>query len=608
MPIIKGTPVGPGLGMGPLHVVRAHTDVIPTWTIRDSGVSEEVGRLLAAIEEASSRLVRQQELVRLSSGEREAGIFAVHRMILEDPNAMRKVEDTIRDQRINAEAAVEGLIRDLTRTMSGLEGDAVRDLAADVADPWHRVLDVLLQREQRDFAASEDKVVLAAAELTPKVVTWLPRERILAIVAETGGRFSHGAVLARSFGFPCVVGFPNLLARLEQGMSILVDGDGGVVELAPDDAAIAQFQVRQQRRAERITRLKSTATQEARTPDGRRLEVRANLESLHDLKTFDVEHCDGVGLLRTEFLYMERPHFPSEEEQFRMYRRVIEHMAPRPVVIRTLDIGGDKCLPYFKTPAENNPQLGWRGLRITLEWQDLLRVQLRAALRATQVGPMGILLPMVTSIEEIRAVRVIFKDVRAQLAEQGYEVAAHVPVGIMIEVPSTIWTLEEIVQEVDFVSVGTNDLTQYLLAVDRDNSRVAKLYEPCHPAVVRALAHIAKVCRAADKECSVCGEFAGDEANALLLLGMGYSMVSVSPTFLTEVRAAIQHFLGSEADALAERVALCGSVAEVKRELSAVRDSLHARMLRAGIPESNRSEASLRAPTGDGPASDSKPQ
>ncbi|MFT4540025.1 MAG: phosphotransferase system enzyme I (PtsI) [Planctomycetota bacterium] len=579
--------------MGPLHVVRAHTGEIPTWTIRDSGVEREIGRLSAAIEEASSRLERQQELVRQSSGEREAGIFAVHRMILEDPNAKQKVEDTIRDQRINAETAVDSLIRDLSATMSRLEGDTVRDYASDVADPWNRVMDVLLQREQRDFVATGERVVLAAAELTPQVATWLPRERILAIVAETGGRFSHGAVLARSFGFPCVVGCPNLLARLEQGMQILVDGDGGVVELDPDEAAIAQFEVRQQRRAERLTRLKSTASREACTPDGRRLEVCANLESLLDLKTFDLDICDGVGLLRTEFLYMERPHFPSEEEQFRMYRRVVEEMKPKRVVIRTLDIGGDKCLPYFRTPAENNPQLGWRGLRITLEWQDLLRVQLRAALRASTAGSLGILLPMVTSIEEIRAVHEIFRDVRSQLVEQGYEVAEDVPVGMMIEVPSTIFTLEEMVQEVDFVSVGTNDLTQYLLAVDRDNTRVARLYEPEHPAVIRALAQIARICNEANTPCSVCGEFAGDEANALLLLGMGYTSVSVSPNFLTEVRAAIQHYLGSEADALAKRVVLCITVEEVQRELSAVRDGLHARMLRVGIPESTGDETAL---------------
>ena len=608
MAIIKGTPVGPGLGLGPLHVVRATVDTIPTWTVSDSGVEAEIERLRGAVDQARTLLERQQERVRKTSGEREAGIFGVHRMILEDPSARARVEEIIRDQRINAEAAVQLLVEGLKRTMSGLDGDTVRDYANDVADPWRRVLDSLLEREQLDFAATQDPVVLAAAELTPQVVSCLPRERILGVVAETGGRFSHGAVLARSFGLPCVVGFPNLLARLEQGMSISVDGDTGLVELSPNEAAIAQFRVRQRRRSERLSRLQSAASKPACTPDGQSLDVCVNLESLLDMKTFDVNCCDGVGLLRTEFLYMERPHFPSEEEQFRMYRRVIEHMRPRPVVLRTLDIGGDKSLPYFQTPHEHNPQLGWRGLRITLEWQDLLRVQLRAALRASALGPISILLPMVSSIEEIRAVHDIFLGVRSQLAEQGYEVAEDVPVGIMIEVPSTIWILEQIVQEVDFISVGTNDLTQYLLAVDRDNARVARLYEPAHPAIIRALAHIADICGRASTPVSVCGEFAGDDANALMLLGMGYSMVSVSPNFLLEVRAAIQHSLGSEARALAQRAVACSTVDEVKHELDAVRNGLHARMLRAGIPESSLSSSADAEKDGETTASDSNPQ
>ena len=414
---IKGTPVAPGLAHGALHVVRARADVVPTWTIRGDEVASERARVEEAVTEAAATLQRRQETVRETVGQQDAGIFAVHRMILEDPSALQRVQRIIDEQRINAEAAVHELIDHLNATMGSLEGDSVRGYGADVSDPWRMVLDLLLRREQASFVAAGESVVLAAAELTPQVVTCLKRERILAVITEAGGRFSHGAVLARSFGIPCVVGLSNLLGRLEQGMTVLVDGDSGSIQLSPSEEEVETFTRRQQRRATRREALFASAHESACTPDGRRLSVCVNLESLYDLETFDVEHCDGVGLLRSEFLYLDRSQFPSEEEQFRLYRRVVEHMGERRVVLRTLDIGGDKALPYFKTPAENNPQLGWRGLRILLEWQDLLRVQLRAALRASAYGSIALLLPMVSSLEEVLAVRKIIRGVRKSLAE-----------------------------------------------------------------------------------------------------------------------------------------------------------------------------------------------
>jgi len=585
MPTIKGTPVAPGLAVGSAHVVRARPDAVPVWTIRAQEVPSEIARLHGAVEEASAQLQHQQEIVRDTSGEQDAGIFAVHRLILEDPSALSSVEAKISEERINAEAAVQNLIERLKSAMGGLDEDRVRSYSADMSDPWRAVLDILLQREQESITSTVDRVILAAAELTPQVVTFLPRDRVLAVITESGGRFSHGAVLARSFGFPCVVGLNNLMARLEQGLQVLVDGDAGTVQLRPDQEAIDSFLEQTRRRVERREVLEAQAGLPAVTPDGRAMAVQVNMESLYDLRTFDVEHCDGVGLLRTEFLYMERAQFPSEEEQFRLYRRLVEALEGRPVTLRTLDIGGDKQLPYFNTPKEANPQLGWRGIRISLEWQDLLRVQLRAALRASPHGDLRLLLPMVTSLEEVRDVREIFEGVQTHLIDQGYEVERDVPLGIMIEVPSTIWVLDRIIQEVDFVSVGTNDLTQYLLAVDRDNALVAKIYEPYHPAVIRALAEIATVANAAGKPCGVCGEIAGDEAVAVLLLGMGYDHLSVAPNFLAGVRYAIRNTTITEARAIVERALDAGTAAEVQTLAKEVRDRLHRRLLedKAGI-------------------------
>lgn len=581
---IKGTAVAPGLAMGPVHVVRAHPERVPTWTIREEELEAELARLNRAIDVVRERLEERKHRVAAQASEKDAEIFAVHRMILEDPIARKRLESQLREDRLNAEVCVQALVERLVQTLGGLEGNNVRAYGADVADPWRAVLDELMNREAEDFVSSGEKVVLAAAELTPHVVSMLDRDRVLAIVTETGGRFSHGAVLARSFGFACVVELPNLLSRLEQGLRVIVDGNAGTVQLAPTEADVDAFLERRQRREAWLDELKADAQLPATTTDDATVEVQVNIESLRDLDTFRLDHTDGVGLLRTEFLYMERSQFPSEEEQYRLYRRALERMSGRTLTLRTLDIGGDKQLPYFKMPKELNPALGWRGLRVSLEWQDLLNVQLRAALRASAHGNLRVLLPMVTSLEEVQRVHQIFNRVRGQLIDQGYEVAPDVPVGVMIEVPSAVMVLDSILAEADFVSVGTNDLVQYLLAADRDNPWVSKLYDPYHPAVMISLSQIAQKARAAGKPASVCGEMAGDYATALLLFGMGFHAVSVSPHFVAEVKHAVRQAGMADLVQLAARVGAAGSGAEVRAALEGLRAHLHDNQSEDGAP------------------------
>lgn len=583
---VQGIAVAPGLALGPVHVVRARADVVPTWVVRDDEVEAELRRLDDAVQRVSASLERHQESARRLAGEKDAGIFAVHRMILQDPGARDELDTAIRNLRRNAEAAVKDLVARLCRTMSGLEGENVRAYAADVSEPWNAVLDELLQRDREVMASTDERVVLAAAELTPQVVTFLTRERILAIVAESGGRFSHGAVLARSFGIPCVIGIPNLLTRLEQNLTVLVDGDNGAVDLKPDEATRADFAERSRRRVLARAVLAEDAAEPAITPDGRRIAVQVNLESVRDLDSFDPAHTDGVGLLRTEFLYMERREFPSEEEQLRLYRRVLDAMQGRPVTIRTLDIGGDKQLPYFQTPRENNPALGWRGIRVTLEWRELLRVQMRAILRASAFGEVRVLLPMISSLEEIEVVRAVFQDTRSKLLAKGHSVADEIAVGVMIEVPSTLWVLDEIFEAVDFISVGTNDLIQYLLAVDRDNALVAGLYDPFHPAIVRALGTIARAGRRAGKPVGICGEIAGDEAMAMLLIGLGFDSLSAAPHFIGELRQAVRRTTLAQAEALARTLEAARTPTAIRALLGRAQDELHRRC--AAVREDRR--------------------
>lgn len=572
---IQGVAVSSGLVAGPVHIVQAGAHEVPTWTVSAEDVPSEIGRLAAAMNAAGEELGAKQEQVAAQTSGKDAEIFAVHRMILTDPSALQEVESTISEERVNAEAAVERLIKRFEATLGRLEGASVRGYAADVSDPWRLVLSKLLERDSEQVRRSVDRVVLIAPELTPQVTTFLPKDRVLAIVCEKGGRFSHGAVLARSLGVPCVVAIPNLLARLEQDRVICVNGDQGTVLLNPAEADLREFSEEQEQRAARRAVRQSVAAEPPTTTDGERLDVQVNIESVRDLETFQAEHTDGVGLLRTEFLYMERSEFPSEEEQYRMYRRVVEHMQGQRVTVRTLDIGADKQLPYFSAPEERNPALGWRGLRISLQWPDLFRVQLRAALRAGAHGPLQLLLPMVSSLEQIDEAHEIFNGVRESLEGQGYDVPTELPVGVMIEVPSLLLNLEDVIEEVDFVSVGTNDLVQYLLAVDRDNSFVTRLYEPHDPSVVKALERVAKVAKAAGKPCSVCGDVAANPAVAACLLGLGFTSVSVSPHFVPDIKYALRQMSGAQARAWAAEWVACRRGAEVKQLLRRVSAELH---------------------------------
>ena len=572
---IQGVTVSSGLVAGPVHIVQAGADEVPTWTVSAEDVPAEIGRLAAAMNAAGEELSAKQEQVAAQTNGKDAEIFAVHRMILTDPSALQEVEVTISEERVNAEAAVERLIKRFESTLGSLEGASVRGYAADVSDPWRLVLGKLLERDSEQVRRSVDRVVLIAPELTPQVTTFLPKDRVLAIVCEKGGRFSHGAVLARSLGVPCVVAIPNLLARLEQDRVICVNGDQGTVLLNPAASDLKEFAEEQEQRAARRAVRESVAAEAPTTTDGERLDVQVNIESVRDLETFQAAHTDGVGLLRTEFLYMERSEFPSEEEQYRMYRRVVEHMQGQRVTVRTLDIGADKQLPYFNAPEERNPALGWRGLRISLQWPDLFRVQLRAALRAGAHGPLQLLLPMVSSLEQIDEAHEIFNGVRESLEGQGYDVPTDLPVGAMIEVPSLLLNLEDVVEEVDFVSVGTNDLVQYLLAVDRDNSFVTRLYEPHDPSVIKALERVAKVAGAAGKPCSVCGDVAANPAVAACLLGLGFTSVSVSPHFVPDIKYALRQMSGAQARMWAEELVACRRGVEVKQLLRRVSAELH---------------------------------
>ena len=566
--VLKGVPISPGIAIGRVLALPDGAEGSSRRSSSPNDPSEEISRFRRAVHEAEGELDRLRRTLDEKGASREAMIFHLQRTILADASAREEVEREIRQNRLDAEGAVSALLERYGRAVAGVDTPLARESAADFLDPWRMVVTALRRGERERILEDETPYVLFAEDLAPSIAGHAERPQVIGLVTERGGRFSHGAVLARTFGIPAVSGIDR--RRLRQGATIVVNGDDGIVLVEPTAEELAESERRRGKRLALRERLASLAREPATTADGERIEIAANIESLRELANFDLSTVDGIGLLRTEFLYLQRSEFPSEDEQVEIYRRALETLGGRPVVFRTLDIGGDKPLPYFKTPKEPNPVLGWRGLRILLQWRDLFLVQLRAILRASAYGRARILLPMVTNLEEVRTVRSLVEEVKDDLKRRGVPFDAEVPLGVMIEVPGAALALRHFVHEVDFVSLGTNDLVQYTLAVDRDNPWVAPLYDPFDPGVIATLDLASRACLAAGRPISVCGEMAGDPVAALLLVGMGIRSLSMSPVFVPVVKVVLRGLRGEEAERIRDEALACATPREV-------RDLLHGR-------------------------------
>lgn len=440
----------------------------------------------------------------------------------------------------------------------------MRERAADVRDVGRQVMSALLEHERATFTADGKDYIFVADEFLPSDAGVLDREHLRGIVTARGGKYSHGAILARSLGIPALVAIEDLLARATSGMLAILDGETGTLVLEPGKQDLAHYRQELTEHAEVERRVFEVRFLPSVTPDGTEVRLLANVESARDLEHVELNVISGIGLFRTEFAFMERRQFPTEAEQLAMYAGAVAKAGGRVVTFRTLDIGGDKPLSYFRTPSERNPVLGWRGLRIGLDWPDLFYPQVRALLRASAGGPVRILLPMVTSIDEVQRCLRVVDELRADLDQQGESYDSKIELGVMVEVPALVEVLDLVLPKVDFVSVGTNDLTQYLLAVDRDNPRVASLYDPYHPAVLRMLGRIAELARKAGKPVSICGEIAGDHYYTPLLLGLGYRELSMAPVFLPRVKLMVRSFPLAACQELARRALKMATAAEIR--------------------------------------------
>lgn len=562
---LKGIAAAPGVAIAPIVHFHATLDHIPTWKVGDGDVDAEKARLSYAIAEVTRHLESLQRELSGAIGKHEARIYDAQLGILHDQTFRREVEAEVAQQRVNLEVALQRVIARYEGVFAAMENASMRERAADLRDIGRQLVGALLTTERQKYTANGIDYLFAAEEFLPSDAGILDRAHIRGIVTAQGGKYSHGAILARSLGIPSVVGVDQVMLESNTGTLAVVDGDAGLVILDPTHEELHDYEQRllEQRSLDR--RIAEVRFQPSVTTDGTEVHLLANVEGVRDLDALEVDAISGIGLFRTEFAFMERRQFPTEEEQVGMYRRAIDRMRGKPVTFRTLDVGGDKPLGYFRMPEERNPVLGWRGIRLCLDWPDILYTQIRAMLRASAAGHARVLLPMVTTRSEVVRCRDVLEQLLQDLRATHVPHDTKVELGIMVEVPVLVNVLPDLLPLVDFVSVGTNDLVQYLLAVDRDNPRVAKMYDPFHPGVLRVLQQIADAANAAKKHVSICGEIAGDHWFTPLLVGLGYRDLSMAPVFLPRVKLMLRNFSLPECQDLARRAAAMDSTRAVRK-------------------------------------------
>lgn len=563
---LRGIPASPGIAIGMLRQyrprlpevkIRAVQDVNVEWTRLETAVAAAAREIQSLYKQAVSRV-----------GAQEADIFEAHLLIVQDPDMRERAHTLLTARRMNAEAAWWQTVTAAAQQYREMEDPYMQARAADVLDVGQRVLGQMMELERPSLDFSEP-VVLVATDLAPSDTARMNPSRVLGICTEMGGATSHTAILARALGIPAVVGIGNALADLTDGQMLALDGTAGFVWLDPDYETLAELKAQQQVWLAEQLHAKQVGRQLAITPDGRRIEVAANIGGPHDTAIALEYGAEGVGLFRTEFLFLERDNAPSEEEQTAVYTQVAKAMNGRPLIIRTLDIGGDKPLPYLATDPEDNPFLGWRGIRLCLGYPDLFKPQLRAILRAS-VLPNGertnvkIMFPMIGALSEVQAAKAMLAEAQAELRQAGMPFDAEIEVGIMIEVPSAVAIADRLAAEVDFFSIGTNDLTQYVMAADRGNAKVANLANALQPAVLRLVQQTVQAAHAADIWVGMCGELAGNALAAPLLVGLGLDELSMSAPSIPAVKQAIRRFTLAQAQELATQALALDSAEAVQ--------------------------------------------
>jgi phosphotransferase system enzyme I (PtsI) len=521
--------------------VRDDMDDVVRHSIERSQIPDEIARFETALIQTRMQILEMQQKIAEAIGAKDAGIFDAHLLVIEDRTLIDEVLRKLESDLCNVEWVFQEVAASYSETLNKIDDPYLRERALDIQDVTKRVIRNLQGKAPKPFLAVTEPHILVAHNITPSDMATMDRHRVLGIATDLGSRTSHTAIISRSLEIPAVVGLHNATEKLETDQYVLLDGSAGLVIVDPTKETLSRYSELEAKRVKVAAALKELRETKSTTRDGRHIVLSANIELQEDVDAVATHGAEGIGLYRTEFLYLNRDTLPSEEEQYEVYRKVAETVRPDPLIIRTFDLGGDKLAPgTVDVGDEMNPFLGWRAIRFCLENVDLFKTQLRAILRASAVGNVKIMFPMISGLEELRSAIAILQECKNELGKSGIEFAEATEVGAMIEVPSAAISADILAREVDFFSIGTNDLIQYALAVDRVNERIAHLYEPTHPSVLRLLKMIADAGHAHDLWVGVCGEMAGDIALIPLLLGLGVDELSASAVLVPRVKRAVQ--------------------------------------------------------------------
>ncbi len=561
----KGIAASPGIAVGKAYILEKEEYCILEYKIKKEEVEEELKRFEAAVENSKKDLNKIKKRVEKELGEREAYIFQAHLYILEDPLFIRDITKRIKRQRLNAEAAVRRTLKVFEARFAAARAEFIRRRFGDVEDVGEHILRNLLKRPTLTLSHLEEKIIVVANDLAPSDTASMQKSNILGFATNVGGRTSHSAIMARSMEIPAVVGLGSITNKVQPGAVVILDGNKGRVIVNPTSQQLANYRMKKKRFISHRKELEILRSLPAQTLDGREVGLAANIAGPEEVDLAVREGAEGIGLYRTEYLYMNRTTLPSEDEQMEAYKKVLEKAAPSSVIIRTLDLGGDKFLSHFPVPAEINPFMGWRAIRLCLERVDIFETQLRAILRASRFGNGKIMYPMISGVEEVQKVRRILIGIKEKLKREGTPFAENVETGVMIEIPSAAIIADLLAKEVDFFSLGTNDLIQYSLAVDRVNEKVAYLYQPLHPSILRLTDNVVKCAHRENIWVGVCGEMASDPLSVLILLGLGVDEFSVASTSLLEIKKIIRSVTWEEVQEIAARLLKCKTSYEAKR-------------------------------------------
>ena len=567
--MITGIPASPGIVFGKALVLKEEKIVLDTQKISEDQVEAEVARFYAGREAAVEQLNSIHQRALKSLGEEKAAIFEGHLMILEDEELEEEIIDYLRSNKVNASVAASKIIDQQVEMLSEIDDEYLKERAGDIRDIGNRLIKNILDMHIVDLGDITEESILVAYDLTPSETAQLNLEKVLGFITDIGGRTSHTSIMARSLELPAIVGTNDVTARVNTGDYLILDAVNNRVYVNPTQAEIDELKTLEAKLAEEKAELAKLKDLPAVTLDGHKVDVVANIGTIRDCEGAHRNGAEGVGLYRTEFLFMDRDQLPSEEEQFIAYKEVVEAMEGRLVVLRTMDIGGDKELPYLNLPKEMNPFLGWRAVRIALDRREILHAQLRAVLRASAFGKLAVMFPMIISVEEIRELKSVLETLKAELRAEGKAFDENIQVGVMVETPSAAVNAKFLAKEVDFFSIGTNDLTQYTLAVDRGNELISHLYNPMSPSVLGLIKQVIDASHAEGKWTGMCGELAGDERATLLLLGMGLDEFSMSAISVPRIKKLIRHVNYQEVKALADEALQKPTAAEIEQLIQA---------------------------------------